>query len=166
MTNKTKQIKILFICHGNICRSPMAEFIMNHIADNAGRSHQIISHSAATSTEEIGNDIHRGTRSVLLRHNIPFRSRRARQVTADDYSSYDYLIVMDDNNLRNLKRIIPSDPDHKIRKLLSFTANPHNIADPWYTDDFDTAYTEITEGCEKLLQFILERQENVPHGTF
>ena len=150
----SNQIKILFICHGNICRSPMAEFVMNSLIAQSGMSRQIIAHSAATSTEEIGNDIHRGTRSQLLSHNIPFRPRHARQVTQSDYHNYDYLIVMDDNNLRNLRRIIPNDPENKIHKLLFFTECQHDIADPWYTDDFDTTFSDIMDGCKALLQFI------------
>ena len=152
---KYQMVKILFICHGNICRSPMAEFVMNELAVQTGLSDTIIAHSAATSREEIGNDIHYGTRDQLRRHHIPFSPRHARQVTHSDYDNYDYLIVMDSNNERNLHRIISADPNHKIRKLLSFTDSNRDIADPWYTDDFDTTFREIMEGCKALLQFII-----------
>ena len=141
----SQPISILFICHGNICRSPMAEFIMNHLIHEAGLDGQIIAKSAATSREEIGNDIHHGTRQMLRKHNIPFRPRQARQVTITDYYHYDYLIIMDENNLRNLRRIIPTDDTNKIHKLLSFTDSNRDIADPWYTDDFDTTFREIME---------------------
>ena len=151
----SQSISILFICHGNICRSPMAEFILNHLVHEAGLDGQIIAKSAATSREEIGNDIHHGTRQMLRQHNIPFRPRQARQVTITDYYHYDYLIVMDENNLRNLRRIISDDDASKIHKLLSFTDSNRDIADPWYTGDFDTTFREIMEGCKALLQFII-----------
>ena len=128
---------------------------MNHLIHEAGLDGQIIAKSAATSREEIGSDIHHGTRQMLRRHNIPFRPRQARQVTITDYYHYDYLIVMDENNLRNLRRIIPDDDTHKIKKLLSFTGSSADIADPWYTGDFDTTFREIMEGCKALLQFII-----------
>ena len=151
----SQPISILFICHGNICRSPMAEFIMNNLVHEAGLDGQIIAKSAATSREEIGSDIHHGTRQMLRQHNIPFRPRQARQVTITDYYHYDYLIVMDENNLRNLRRIIPDDAASKIHKLLSFTDSNRAIADPWYTGDFDTTFREIMKGCKALLQFII-----------
>ena len=128
---------------------------MNHLIHEAGLDDQIIAKSAATSREEIGSDIHHGTRQMLRRHNISFRPRQARQVTITDYYHYDYLIVMDENNLRNLRRIIPDDDTHKIKKLLSFTGSSSDIADPWYTGDFDTTFSEIMEGCKALLQFII-----------
>lgn len=151
-------IKILFICHGNICRSPMAEFVMRNMVNKAGLSREIYVESAATSTEELGNDIHFGTKQKLLQMNIPFEKRRARQVTKADYKEYDYLIVMDGNNLRNLKRIIGEDNRGKVFRLLDFTSRKgKDIADPWYTGNFDETYSDVTEGCSALIEFIEER---------
>lgn len=147
-------VKILFICHGNICRSPMAEFVMK---DMAAKRHMgdIYVESAATSTEEIGNDIHTGTRRKLTQMNIPFEKRQARQMTKGDYVSFDYIIVMDGNNLRNLRRIIGEDKAHKVYKLLDFTERKgQDIADPWYTGNFDETYEDVCQGCEGLLEFL------------
>lgn len=147
--------KILFICHGNICRSPMAEFVFNHLVSRAGLSSELHADSAATSTEETGNDIHPGTRRKLTQMKIPFSSRRARQVTKADYRIYDYLIVMDGNNLRNLRRVIGEDRDGKVYKLLDFTGRKgEDIADPWYTGNFDETYDDVKEGCEGLIGYL------------
>ncbi len=151
-------IKILFICHGNICRSPMAEFVMRDMLSKAGLSEEIVAESAAVSTEEIGNDIHHGTRRKLKEMGIPFERRRARQVAASDYINFDYLIVMDGNNIRNLKRIIGGDLEGKVFKLLDFTDRAgEDIADPWYTGNFDVTYTDIEEGCRGLLNRLIDR---------
>lgn len=151
-------IKILFICHGNICRSPMAEFVMKDLARKSRLENKIYISSAATSTEELGNDIHHGTRQKLLQMKIPFEKRRARQVTKADYEEYDYLIVMDGNNRRNLKRIIGEDNNGKVFKLLDFTSRKgEDIADPWYTGNFDETYSDVSEGCSGLLEFLAER---------
>lgn len=146
---------ILFVCHGNICRSPMAEFVMKDMARKCGIEHEMYVESAATSTEELGNDIHYGTRAKLTEQGIPFSRRRARQISPDDYDRFDCIIVMDGSNLRNLRSIIPSDPDGKIHKLLDFTPRQgDDIADPWYTGDFDLTYNDIAEGCAGLLDFL------------
>lgn len=148
--------KILFICHGNICRSPMAEFVMKHLVSQSGLTSEIHIASAATSTEEIGNDIHRGTRQKLTQMKIPFSRRQARQVTKADYKEYDYMIVMDGNNIRNLRRIIGEDRENKVCKLLDFTDRKgEDIADPWYTGNFDETYEDVLEGCQGLLKAIL-----------
>lgn len=148
-------ISILFVCHGNICRSPMAEFVMKDIVRKSGLEREIYVESAATSTEEIGNDMHHGSKARLREAGIPFTRRSARQVCADDYGAFDYIIVMDQNNMRNIRRIIRSDPDGKICRLLDFTDRAgEDIADPWYTGDFDLTYNDITEGCEGLLEFL------------
>lgn len=148
-------IKILFICHGNICRSPMAEFVLKHLTAQSNLISEIHIASAATSTEEIGNDIHRGTKRKLTQMKIPFSPRRARQVTRADYDEYDYLIVMDGNNLRNLRRIIGEDRDNKVYKLLDFTERKgQDIADPWYTGNFDETYDDVLEGCEGLIGYL------------
>ncbi|MCQ2582640.1 MAG: low molecular weight phosphotyrosine protein phosphatase [Treponema sp.] len=145
-------IKILFVCHGNICRSPMAEFVMKDLVRKAGREKDFLIESAATSTEEIGNDIHYGTRTKLQQEGIPFSRRAARQITAADYDKYDYLIGMDEENLYYMNRRWNNDPDGKISLLLEFAGKNRDIADPWYTGNFDRTYLDILEGCEALLK--------------
>lgn len=143
--------KILFICHGNICRSTMAEYVMKHLVQKNGLEHDIFIDSAATSTEEIGNGVHHGTRRKLAQVGIPCGDHRARQVTWADYQHFDLLIGMDDANLRNLRRMLENDPDGKISLLLDYTGRPGPIADPWYTGDFDATYRDVLEGCQGLL---------------
>ena len=149
-------VKILFICHGNICRSPMAEFIFLELARRGGVSDRFAVDSAATSREEIGNDLYPPAKACLRAHGIPFSRRRARQVTRADYDEYDLLVIMEDYNRRNLRRIIPDDPEDKVRTLMSFAGSDRDVADPWYTDDFETAYRDIRRGCEALFR-TLER---------
>ncbi len=138
-------MKILFICHGNICRSTMAEFVMKKLVADAGLDWEIA--SAATSREEIGNDTHYGTKSILRIKEIPFTPRRARQITAEDYRHYDLLIGMDKHNLINMRRFYPADPENKLRLLLE-----RDIADPWYSGDFETTFADVWEGCNRLLK--------------
>ena len=145
-------LKILFVCHGNICRSPMAEFVMKDLVQKAGLSHQIQVDSAATSSEEIGNSIHYGTRRKLQEKGIPFDDHRARRMTKRDYETYDLLIGMETMNIRNMMRITQGDPLHKISRILDHTPHPRDIDDPWYTGNFDITYEQIREGCEALLQ--------------
>ncbi|WP_195556474.1 low molecular weight protein-tyrosine-phosphatase [Anaerotruncus colihominis] len=144
-------IKVLFICHGNICRSPMAEFVFQDMAARRGLSDRIYAASAATSREEIGNPPHRGTQSILRRYGIPMYGHRAVQIIPEDYDRYDYLIGMDSYNLSNMCRIFGGDPDNKIRRLLDFSSAPRDISDPWYTGDFEATYADVYEGCEALL---------------
>lgn len=147
--------KVLFICHGNICRSPMAEFLLKHITDERGIAADFSIASAATSREEIGNPVHHGTRNKLAQYGISVAGKYARQITRQDYTNYDYLIAMDSNNLRNIKRIIPSDPNNKISLLLDYTDRPgQSIADPWYTGDFDLTYDDIMEGIDGFLKHL------------
>ena len=143
--------KILFICHGNICRSPMAEFVMKHMVREEGLEKNFYIASAATSREEIGNDIHYGTRAKLREEGILFARRQAVQLRLEDYEKYDYLIAMDRNNLRNIQRIIGEDPAGKVRLLLEFAGEYRDIADPWYTGNFDQTYEDVVKGCEGLL---------------
>lgn len=145
-------VKILFVCHGNICRSTMAEFVMKDLVRKAGLSDKFIINSAATSREEIGSDTHYGTKAKLREMNIPFTKRKAVQVTKRDYDMYDYIIVMDNNNLRNLKYIIGEDTQHKVSKMMSFTGEDRDVKDPWYTGNFDETYTDIDKGCRALLE--------------
>ena len=144
--------KILFVCHGNICRSPMAEYVFTELARRAGREDEFAVASAATSREEIGNDMYPPAKACLRAHGIPFARRHARQVTRADYDDYDLLIIMEDYNRRNLRRILPDDPEDKVRTLMSFTGHDRDVADPWYTDDFETAYDDILRGCTALLE--------------
>jgi len=142
---------ILFVCHGNICRSPMAEFVMKDLVSKAGRADEFYIESAATSTEELGNEVYPPARRKLAEHGITCRGKRARQMTRDDYRRFDLLIGMDSWNMRNMLRICGSDPDGKIHMLLDFTSRPGDVADPWYTGNFDATWRDVLEGCQHLL---------------
>ena len=148
--------KIMFVCHGNICRSPMAEFVLLDMIKRRGLSDEITAKSCATSTEEIGNDIHRGTRTILTKYGIAFHRREAIQLTRADYGKYDLFVGMDSANIRNMHRIFGSDPDNKIVKLLDFTSRSGDVADPWYTGNFEATYRDITEGCAALMDFLFK----------
>ena len=145
-------IKIMFICHGNICRSPMAEFVLKDMVKKRGLEDKFVITSCATSTEEIGNPVHHGTRNKLAEFGISVKGKVAVQLTKSDYDKYDYLIAMDANNIRNIFRIIGSDPQNKVCKLLEFADSTSDIADPWWTGDFDETYDDILKGCNALLE--------------
>jgi len=150
-------VKILFVCHGNICRSPMAEYVMRDIVKKSGYEDNFYIASAATSTEEIGNHIHYGTRTKMREVGIPTDNRVAVQMRREDYSKYDYIIGMDRWNYKNMLRILGGDPEGKVSLLLEFAGSSRDIADPWYTGNFDQTYSDILEGCEALLhQLLLE----------
>lgn len=144
-------IKILFVCHGNICRSPMAEFIMKDLVAKAGREHQFEIASAATSTEELGNSVYPPARRKLSEHGIRCDGKTARQLTRYDYDDYDLLIGMDSYNIRNMQRICGGDPAGKIHLLLEYTDRYGDVADPWYTGNFDATWRDCLEGCQALL---------------
>lgn len=145
--------RIMFVCHGNICRSPMAEMVMAHLLHKANHD-DVMTASSATSTEEIGNGVHSGTCRILKRFAIPLRPHVAIQLTARDAEKYDLFIGMDEMNLRNMRRILGRGVDDRIFNLLDFSDNPRDISDPWYTGDFETTYSDILEGCQALLKVI------------
>ena len=144
--------KILFVCHGNICRSPMAEFVMKNLVTKAGRDAEFYIESAATSTEEIGNPVYPPARRKLAEHGIGCAGKTARQMTRDDYDRFDMIIGMDSWNLRNMRRICGDDPDGKICLLMDFTQRPGDVADPWYTGNFEATWRDVLEGCQGILQ--------------
>ena len=144
------RIKILFLCHGNICRSPMAQYIFSDLAELRGLAREFEVDSAATSMEEIGNPVYPPARRILARHGISRVDHRARRMTMDDYRYYDHILVMDGENLWNARRMTGGDPEGKVEMLLD-----RQVADPWYTDDFQTAYDDILEGCRDLLESYL-----------
>ena len=146
--------RILFVCHGNICRSPMAEFVMKDLVRKDGGDERFFIASAATSTEEIGNPVYPPARRKLAEHGIGCAGKTARQMTAADYREYDLLIGMDSANLRNMRRICGGDPEGKIRLLMDFTDRPGDVADPWYTGDFETTWRDISAGCRVLLEWL------------
>ena len=143
--------RILFICHGNICRSPIAEYVMKDLVRKRGLEDVFRIDSAATSMEETGNPVYPPARRVLAKHSVPCGGHRARRMERSDYKAFDHLIGMENYNLRNMMRILGDDPENKVSLLLDWTDRPGDIDDPWYTGDFETAYRQIREGCEALL---------------
>lgn len=143
--------RILFVCLGNICRSPMAEYVMRYLVRQAGLEDQIQVASAATSREELGNPVYPPARRKLAEHGIACEGHAARQMTAADYDRFDLLIGMDQNNLRNMNRICGGDPQHKLRMLMDYTDRPGEVADPWYTGDFERTWQDVLAGCQGLL---------------
>ena len=145
-------IKILFVCHGNICRSPMAEFILRDMVQKAGRSAEFEIASAATSTEELGNPVYPPARRELKAHGIDCTGKTARQLSWADYDRYDLFIGMDQRNLRAMHRILKGDPQKKIRLMMDYTSRPGDVADPWYTGEFGVTWRDVSEGCRGLLE--------------
>ena len=151
-------IRVLFVCHGNICRSTMAESVFTYKVKTLGLSEQFLIDSFATSTEEIGNPPHRGTVKKLREVGIPLIPHRAKQITWADYNKFDYIIGMDTANIRNLNRVLRNDPEDKIYKFLTFSGSGRDIADPWYTGDFDTTYADVREGCEAFYAYLAKKE--------
>lgn len=147
-------MRILFVCHGNICRSTMAEFVMKKMVDDAGLSDVVEIESAATSREELGNDTHPGTKRALDAHGIPYTRRSARQIMRADYDDFDYIIGMDRYNMSNMRRAFGGDPDGKLSLMMEWAGYDRDVADPWYTGDFETTYDDVEAGCLALLQHI------------
>ena len=152
-------IKIMFVCHGNICRSPMAEFVLKNLVSRRGLENDFVIASSATSTEEIwngvGNPVYPPARAVLERHGIDPSGKRAVQLKAGDYDKYGLFIGMDSSNIRNMTRILGEDKEHKIHKLMEYTGSSADVSDPWYTRDFDRCYKDIYAGCEALLNSLI-----------
>ena len=151
-----QQIRILFVCHGNICRSPMAEFVMKDLVRKAGADMEFFIASAATSTEEIGNPVYPPARRKLAEHGIGCAGKTARQLRREDYDRFDLLIGMDGANLRNMRRICGGDPDGKLSLLLDWTGRPGDVADPWYTGDFEATWQDVLAGCQSLLDALIK----------
>ncbi len=145
--------RILFVCHGNICRSPMAEFVMRRMARDAGA--EVYTESAATSTEEIGNPVYPPARRELARHGLSCEGKTARQITRSDYGRFDLIVGMDRANLRNMLRVFGGDPEGKVRLLLDFTDRPRDVADPWYTGEFGETWRDVNEGCRAILDTLI-----------
>ena len=152
-------IRVAFCCHGNICRSTLSESVFNYKVKAKGLADQFVIDSFATSREEIGNPPHRGTVNKLRDVGIPLVPHRAKQISLADYDKFDYIIGMDTANIRNLNRMLKGDPEGKIYKLLSFAGAGRDIADPWYTGDFDKTYDDVLEGCEGFLEYLYEKGE-------
>ena len=144
-------IKVLFVCLGNICRSPMAEFILEDMVKKEGLENEFQIRSAATSSEETGNGVYPPAKAILAEHGISAVGKTAVQITKSDYDYYDYIIAMDNQNLRDIKRIVGNDDKNKLSLLMDYTSRPGNVADPWYTRDFTTAWNDIEEGCRGFL---------------
>lgn len=156
-------IRILFVCHGNICRSPMAEFVMKDLAAKAGRDAEFHIESAATSTEEIGNPVYPPARRKLAEHGIGCEGKTARQMRRSDYERFDLIVGMDAWNMRNMLHICGGDPEGKLKLLMDFTQRPGDVADPWYTRDFEATWRDVTEGCRGILSATAQGgQANLP----
>ena len=145
-------IKILFVCHGNICRSPMAEFVMKRMVKENNLSDEFEIASAATSTEELGNPVYPPARKIMAEHKISCAGKTSRQMTVHDYEYYDYIVAMDTNNLRNMRRFVGTDPQSKVSLLMEHTGDSRDVKDPWYTGDFEATWEDVNAGCRALLE--------------
>lgn len=148
-------VKIMFVCHGNICRSPMAEFIMKDLVNKKGLSDGFLIMSSATSYEEIGNPIYPPAKATLMKHNIPFKEHYATKLQKSDYEKFDLFIVMDKRNLGNIERIFETDNEQKVRMLLEYCGENRDVSDPWYSGDFEKTFKDIQKGCNNLLNSLI-----------
>ena len=152
-------IKVLFVCLGNICRSPMAEFVFKDMVNKKWLSNEFYIASAATSSESGGEGIYYGTINILKEQGIPFTERKARQMTKQDYNKFDYILGMENKNIANILRIVGKDKENKVYRLLDFSESPRDITDPWYTGDFDITYYDVEDGCSSFLEYLLKKKE-------
>jgi len=152
-------IKVLFVCLGNICRSPMAEFVFKDMVNKKGLSNEFYIESAATSSEGIGEVIYYGTTNILRQQGIPYEERKSRLLTKDDYNKFDYILGMETKNITNILRIVGEDKENKVHRLLDFSDMPRDIAAPWFTGDFDITYYDVEDGCSKFLEYIMEKNK-------
>ena len=151
-------IKVLFVCLGNICRSPMAEFVFKDMVNKKGLSNQFYIESAATSSQALGEGIYFGTRNILKEQGISFEERKARQMTKEDYNKFDYILGMENKNISNILRIVGEDKENKVHRLLDFSDSPRDITDPWYTGEFDITYYDVEDGCSSFLEYLLKKK--------
>ena len=151
-------VKVMFVCLGNICRSPMAEFVLKDLVRRRGIENEFYIESSATSFEEVGNGVHYGTINKLNSVGIPIENRKAKRLSKSDYEKFDYILGMEERNIDNIFRIIGKDTENKVCRLLDFSKNPRDIADPWYTGNFDETYEDILEGCESFLEKVIENK--------
>lgn len=154
-------IRILFVCLGNICRSPMAEFVFKDIVKSKGLENRFVIESAATSNYEIGNPVHHGTRDKLALYGISVAGKTARRMTKADYNKFDYILGMENSNIHDILKIIGTDPDKKVHRLLDYSDNPRDIADPWFTGNFDVSYNDIYEGCTAFFNYLLTQKNGL-----
>ena len=156
--------RVLFVCHGNICRSPMAEFIFKAMVNEKGLENEFFTESAAVSAEEMGNPIYPPAKSCMNRHGVWFDpAKRSRKIVAQDYDRFDYIICMDSYNMRLIRHTIPGDPEGKIHLLMPFAGVSRDVADPWYTGDFEVTYRDLMVGCEALLEHICSEKGLLLH---
>lgn len=151
-------IKVMFVCLGNICRSPMAEFVFKDYVRKQGKEDEFYIESSATSSEEYGNPVHRGTVRKLNEEGIPMTPRFARKLKREDYFKFDFILGMEDRNIDNILGIVGDDEDNKVCRLLDYSDNPRDIADPWYTGNFDITYDDIVEGCRAFYNYLVENK--------
>ena len=151
-------MKIMFVCHGNICRSPMAEMVLKKMVADSGIGDEIKIESRATSDEEIGNPIYPPARAVMEKHGVPYEKREATKIKRSDYDEYDMIIGMDSANIRNMHRIFGGDPNSKIMRLMEIAGRDADVSDPWYTGRFEETYRDVTEGCRALIEIIKKNQ--------